>query len=171
MPWKIDGFWLWNLFLSIELNIANHGPNRIKGVLLSSIFDAPAKTAIQSFTLYSGFYGYPCCTEKGQTCWTSEKGHKAIYPYNLNYASGHAKLRTDDETVKHANIAHEKTIKYGKQHSEYGVKGLNWLYAFKGFDIISVGIDYMHSILLSVVKKLLEAWFSSTFKLKPWTFN
>ena len=26
----------------------------------------------------------------------------------------------------------------------------------------------MHLILLGVVKKLLEAWFSSTFKLKPW---
>ena len=49
------------------------------------------------------------------------------------------------------------------------VKGLNWLYAFKRFDIIkSVGIDYMHSILLGVVKKLLEAWFFSTLKLKPW---
>ena len=115
---------MWNLFLGIELDIAKHGPNRIKGVILSSIFDAPAKTAIQSFTLYSGFYGCPCCTEKDQTCWTSEKCHKNIYLYNLNYASGHAKLRTDDETVKHVNIAHEKTIKYGKQHSEYGVKGL-----------------------------------------------
>ena len=95
--------------------------------------------------------------QKGQTCWTSEKGHKTVYPYNLNYACGHSKLRTHDETVKHANIAHQKTIKYGKQRSEYGVKGLNWLYAFKGFDIIkSVGIDYMHSILLGVVKKLLQ---------------
>ena len=37
------------------MNIPNHGPNRIKGVLLSSTFDAPAKTAVQSFTLYSGF--------------------------------------------------------------------------------------------------------------------
>ena len=153
------------------MNIPNNGPNRIKVVLLSSTFDAPAKTAIQSFTIYSGFYACPCCTEKGQTCWTNEKGHKTIYPYNLSYASGHTKLRTHDKTVKHGNIAHEKTIKYGKQHSEYGVKGLNWLYAFKGFDIISVGIDYMHSILLGVVKKLLDAWFSSTFKLKPWTFN
>ena len=62
-----------------------------------------------------------------------------------------------------------KTIKYGKQHSEYRMKGLNWLYVFKGFDIIkSVGIDYMHSILLGVVKKFLEAWSSSTFKLKQW---
>ena len=150
------------------MNITNHGPNRIKGVLLSSTFDAPAKTAIQSFTFYSGFYGCPCCKEKGQTCWTNEKGHKTIYPYNLNYSSGHAKLRTHDETVKHANIAHQKTIKYGKQRSEYGVKGLNWLYAFKGFDIIkSVGIDYIHSVLLGVVKKLLQAWFSSAFKWKP----
>ena len=151
------------------MNIPNHGPNRLKGVLLSSTFDAPAKTAIQSFTLYSGFYGCPCCTEKGQAYWTSEKGHKTIYPYNLNSANGHAKLRTHYETVKHANIPHEKTIKYGKQHSEYRMKGLNWLYVFKGFDIIkSVGIDYMHSILLGVVKKFLEAWSSSTFKLKQW---
>ena len=141
-------------------------------MLLSSTFDAPAKTSIQSFTIYSGFYGCPCCTEKGQTCWTNEKGHKTIYLYTLSNASGHTKLRTHDKTVKHSNIAHEKTIKYGKQHSEYGVKGPNWLYAFKGFDIIkSVGIDYMRSILLGVVKKLLDAWFSSTFKLKPWTFN
>ena len=49
------------------------------------------------------------------------------------------------------------------------MKGLNWLYVFKGFDIIkSIGIDYMHLILFGVVKKLLEAWFSSKFKLKPW---
>ena len=151
------------------MNFPNHGPNRLKGVLSSSTFDAPAKTVIQSFTLYSGFYGCPCCIEKGQTCWTSKKGHKTIYLYNLNYANGHAKLRTHYETVKHANIPHEKAIKYGKQHSEYGVKGLNWLYAFKGFDIIkSVGIDYTHSKLLGIVKKLLEAWFSSPFKLKQW---
>ena len=46
---------------------------------------------------------------KGQTCWTSDKGHKTIYSYNLNYARGHANLRTHDGTVKHANIVHEKT--------------------------------------------------------------
>ena len=67
------------------------------------------------------------------------------------HISGHAKLRTHDKSIKHANIAHD-TNNYGKQHSECGVKRLNWLYIFKGFDKIKgVGIDYMHLILGGVV--------------------
>ena len=61
------------------------------------------------------------------------------------HISGHAKLRTHDKSVKHANIAHDT-------NKQCGVKRLNWLYIFKGFDKIKgVGIDYMHLILGGVV--------------------
>ena len=37
------------------------------------------------------------------------------------------------------------------------------------FDIISVGIDYMHSTLLGVVKMLLTLWSVQSFKGEPWS--
>ena len=42
-------------------------------------------------------------------------------------------MQSQEHMIKllHMLILHMKqTIKYGKQHSEYGVKGLNWLYIF-----------------------------------------
>ena len=62
------------------MNIPNHGPNRIKGALLSLTFDAPAKTAIQSFTLYIGFYGVLVVQKKARHVGKVKKVIKLYIP-------------------------------------------------------------------------------------------
>ena len=51
----------------------------------------------------------------------------------------------------------------------YGVKGYSVLHLLKTFDIIEGNpIDYMHCVLLGVVKKLFKLWFNSTYHRCEW---
>lgn len=51
----------------------------------------------------------------------------------------------------------------------YGVKGFSPLHAISGFDPIkSVPVDYMHCVLLGVVKKLAYLWVDSSNCKEPW---
>lgn len=48
-----------------------------------------------------------------------------------------------------------------------GVKGLSCLIAFNRFDIINnFGLDYMHAILLGVMKKFIDLWCNPKYKSK-----
>lgn len=50
-----------------------------------------------------------------------------------------------------------------------GVKGYSTLHLLNYYDIIrSTPIDYMHAVLLGVVKKLSKLWFVSSNHTKPW---
>lgn len=52
---------------------------------------------------------------------------------------------------------------------ETGVKGYSVLHLVKSFDIIDGNpIDYMHCVLLGVVKKLFNLWFESTHHHCEW---
>ena len=46
---------------------------------------------------------------------------------------------------------------------------MTWSYFFPKFDAIKgVAIDYMHCILLGVMKMLMMLWFDSAYKMMPW---
>ena len=50
-----------------------------------------------------------------------------------------------------------------------GVKGFSALHGLKGFNIIrGVAVDYMHCVLLGVVKMLLHLWFDKSQKGQPY---
>ena len=55
------------------------------------------------------------------------------------------------------------------QQAKFGVKGSSVMLSLPGFDIIkSFPIDYMHCVLLGVVRRLLSSWFGSTHHGKEW---
>ena len=146
------------------INVNSEGYSvTVRGILLSGVFDAPAKCAVQNFCQYSGFYGCPYCMEKGVTCWTSAWGHKTIFPFNLESENGHALSRTHSDTIRLGEDAQKETIKTGKPHSYFGVKGLTWCMYFPKFDVIrGMAIDYMHAVLLGVLKMLTTLWFDKS---------
>lgn len=153
----------------ITVMVPNIGEATVKAKIISATLDAPAKSALQNFSLFSGFDGCPCCLERGETCWISDKGHKTIYPFNLSMPEGHAQLRTHSDTIKHAKTAQMSVISTGKEHPVFGVKGLTWMMYFPGFDIIKgMRIDYMHAVLIGVQKMLLKLWFDKGNKAMPW---
>ena len=44
------------------------------------------------------------------------------------------------------------------------------MFGFPTYDVIrGATIDYMHCVLVGVVKKLLELWFDVTHKDQPWS--
>ena len=62
-------------------------------------------------------------------------------------------------------ILHDSKITLSLKRHIYlqvsGVKGASPLAALKGFDLVkSVAIDYMHNVLLGVVKALQDKWFN-----------
>ena len=80
------------------------------------------------------------------------------------------KQRTHKETVCLA-IEAERLKKQGKSNTVVtkGVKGLSWSMYLPIFDVISgTAIDYMHSVLLGVVKMLLTLWADKSYNSEPW---
>ena len=135
----------------------------VQALLLSGVFDAPAKSEFLNHVQHTGFFGCPYCKEKGETCWTSNTGHKTIFPFNTDSISGHADSRTHQENVQFADQAQQKRLATGKENNVYGVKGKTRSFYFPKFDVVkSVAIDYMHCILLGVVKMLMSLWSDGT---------
>ena len=51
----------------------------------------------------------------------------------------------------------------------YGVKGFSPLNLIPSFDVIqSIPVDYMHCVLLGVVKKIAKLWFDSMYSKREW---
>ncbi|XP_028517453.1 uncharacterized protein LOC110247556 isoform X1 [Exaiptasia diaphana] len=138
----------------------------MKFMLLSSTFDLPAKCMVQEFSQFNAFYGCSVCKKPGCTCPTSEKGHTHAYPMTVqeyDLPSGHPPLRTIESTTRYAR----KAVRQNKPVK--GVKGFSILHDLKGFNIIrGVAVDYMHCVLLGVVKMLLHLWFDTSQKGKPY---
>ena len=52
---------------------------------------------------------------------------------------------------------------------EIGVKRFSVLHILRGFDIVNGNpVDYMHCVLLGVVKQLFKLWFTSTYHRCEW---
>ena len=141
----------------------------VRAILLSGVFDAPAKCAVQNFSQYSGFFGCPYCLEKGETCWISAHGHRIIYPFNMDSETGHSAERTHELTLQFGKDAQAETIHSGKPAAVFGVKSLSWIMYFPRFNCIrGMAIDYMHSVLLGTVKMLTTLWFDKAYKKFSW---
>lgn len=108
--------------------------------------------------------------EPGETVQTSERGTTHAYPFNVeNSKTGHAEKRTHEQTIANAKIASKRLLETGKAEPEKGVRGYSWFVIVPGFDIIrGVGIDYMHSVLLGVVKMLFNLWLDKQHHGSPW---
>lgn len=128
------------------------------------MFDDPARCMFQNMVQFNGFHGCPYCLTPGETVKTSERGHTHAYPFNKNEPHGHHEIRTQESMVEHGTIA-EKSKQDGKAVNKYGVKGLSWFHFLPKFDIVrGVAVDYMHCMMLGIVKMLLSLWFDKSYK-------
>ena len=118
---------------------------------------------------YNGYFGCPYCLSPGTTLKTTSQGHSHTYPFNREM-NGQTEQRTHKQTVSFA-IEAERLKKIGKSNTEVtkGVKGLSWPMYFPKFDIIhGTAVDYMHNVLLGVVKTLLALWTDKSHSSEPW---
>ena len=143
----------------------------VRVLLLSACLDAPARCMFQGFTQFNGEYGCGYCLEKGKVV-ASGKGHARIYPFNHEHPSklGHDDIRTHSETKKNAVLANQKKNATGSKKTVQGVQEISWALVFPQFDIIlGVPVDYMHAVLLGVVKMLNSLWFTTAYSKYPWS--
>jgi len=89
--------------------------------------------------------------EPGITLTTSARGHTHVYPYNSLFSDGHCQNRTKEtHNVNSRKALRESTI-------VEGIKGPPWLMKLTHYDIIrGTSIDYMHCVLLGVMKLLMS---------------
>ena len=141
--------------------------------MLSGVFDAPARCMVQNMVQYNGFYGCPNCLTAGARVQTSAAGTTHAYPVDTaNLNTGHGVERTLEATQALAKEADEKNIQCGKITAINGVKGSSWLLYLPGFNMINgIAVDYMHCVLLGVVKMLIKLWFDPSHKCEDFSIS
>ena len=118
--------------------------------------DSVARPAIINSKQFNGKYGCSFCYHEGETAIVGN-GFTRVYP------GGIAKLRTVEEHYDHAKNAEELEIPIME------VKGFSIISLIPCFSIIDSFIpDYMHCLLLGVVKTFVDAWLNSSFSGNPW---
>ena len=132
----------------------------MKACLLNAVCDKPAKCICQNFAQFNGNCGCSKCKQAGVTS-PAGKGFVHAYPFNKDNPCG--PKRTKEGTLESAYSA----VSQGK--SVEGVKGPSWFLYFTYFDIIrGFCIDWMHGVLLGVVRMLLNLWFCPSSHGKLW---
>ena len=131
--------------------------------MLSGTCDLPAKAVCLNMIGHNGFYGCPYCLQPGETYFTNTdgRGHVHVYPYEHQHT-----IYRDKTSVR----------RYAKEALENNTvtKGIHppgsCLMFFPVYDIVKgTGIDYMHCILLNVVRRLVHLWFDSTHHAEQWS--
>lgn len=138
------------------------GEHRIQLEILLCTVDLQAKAPLQQIKQYNGEFACTYCLHPGV---------KFVQPNNhtiVRYGNTSTQIdrRTNLSTLKTMEKVSKLTKKKKNEDlSIDGVKGLSPLVALPNFDIIDgFGIDYMHNILLGVVKTLLNFWFEPGYK-------
>lgn len=144
-PTKPDNF---NSFLSMtveeikEIKNLSHNNDSINVILHQILADAPAKSSVLCVKGHNGHSACPKCEVEGKTI------ERKTSFFNLN-----ATLRTNDRF----------RLKLNEEHHH----GTSVIEELQYFDMINgVPIDYMHCVLLGVMKKLLVIWFVDTSLFK-----
>ena len=138
---------------------SNNGFETISKVItLTCVCDAPARALVQNFVKYNGFYGCGFCKHSGESV-AKGNGRATVYPVRAELPE----RRSHAETIVHAQCA------TGKGKPECGVKGATMAMLIPQFDIIIGFIpDYMHAVLLGVVRSFVELWLDSSNHDKPY---
>ena len=140
------------------------GPLTSKVVVICGTCDLPAKCLVCNTVQFNGFYGCCKCKSPGRTVKTSARGHMHVFPFNEANVKG--EKRTSTGFMEDAKDA----VNCGKPVN--GVKGPCWLSALKYYDIIEgTAIDYMHCVLLGIVKMLLRLWFTKEHSSAPFNVS
>lgn len=125
-----------------------------KVILLAGTCDLPAKCLMLNTIQFNGKFGCNKCLQSGLSFTTSARGHVHIYPYCNEDPTGPLRSSTQ----------HQLDVSEAKRTNTVvnGVKGPSWLRILKQYNIIDgTAIDYMHCVLLGVVRLLLSLWIGS----------
>lgn len=154
---KPDAFHMMS-FLAKELNEAeicvfdgNQLQTFIPAIITISC-DLPARNMMQNMKGPVGKTSCPVCYHPGEPV-KNYKGTTTIRYVRME----NLKLRTHEETVMKGNLISAENM--NGMDSIDGVKGLSCMILFNNFDIIqNFASDFMHGILLGIVKHLIEIW-------------
>ena len=130
-------------------------------MLLCGTCDLPAKCMVMNMTQFNGKYGCTKCKQEGEVVKTG-KGHTQVFPF--------------DDLIDEPKRNHNEFVQHGEEAFAsskpiFGVKGPSW-WANCCSDIINgTAIDYMHSVLLGLVRRLLQLWFDSKFSSQPFSVS
>ncbi|CAI8033385.1 hypothetical protein GBAR_LOCUS18830, partial [Geodia barretti] len=78
---------------------------------------------------------------------------------------------TRERTAMRNGVEHlEHALEAESTHQAvFGVKGRSALHGLTGFDVIDQDpVDYMHCVLLGVVRTLISFWFDSKYHIELW---
>lgn len=119
------------------------------------IADAPARAQIQNIINFNGKFGCNICEIKTK-CSIRFQGKKRIRVYAFQDEA--SLLRTGRKMEKHANKALDKKM------SVKGIKGKSIVMFLPLLDLGTCVIpEYMHSVLLGVVKQFISLWINSKY--------
>lgn len=119
--------------------------------------DAPAKCMLQGTNQFNGEYGCNYCLHKGEVL-SKGNGHVRVYPLQDTMK------RTHNLLISHG----DKNVQSKNKH-EMGVKTLTPLVLLNKFDMVKgFTIDYMHCILLGIVRQFLDLWLNTKHHEEPW---
>lgn len=116
--------------------------------------DLPAKVDVQGMVGHAGYFACGYCLHPGVAVKKDAKSKSYV-----RYVD-----RKKEEQLR----SHESIIDiYSKQKPPFnsinGVKSISCMVGSEDFDLVQgFAIDYMHCILLGVMKKLLDLWLNST---------
>ncbi len=137
------------------------GEKKLRCIILSAVADAPAKCLLMNTVQFNGRYGCPVCYNEGQVAQVSERGHSRVYPFEDSSLRTHEEMRNIGTAVEQSFI---------DPQPDSGVKGLSVFMKLAHFDIVRAHtIDYMHCVVLGVMRMLLNLWFDSLYSKKEWS--
>lgn len=145
-------------------------PLTVRGITISSSMDAPAKCLFMCMVQFNGQCGCPYCTSSGSNVRTDKGGNCRVYPY-VRKADRVTDMqeRTHEQTFQDASLAREQKIAGPKNFAVNGIKGLSTSFALPGYDVIKgTSIDYMHTVLLGIVKMFMSRWFDTAYRHFPY---
>ncbi|XP_043205523.1 uncharacterized protein LOC122372406 [Amphibalanus amphitrite] len=128
------------------------------------VCDAPARCMVQGIHQFNGAYGCAWCLHEG-TVVRKGDGTARIYEHRTDVERRtHASVIASARTAIQENISHHNGVK--------AASPLLLLPAECGVDIVdSFSADYMHAILLGVVRQFLDLWFSSKWSSSPFSIR
>ena len=125
------------------------------------IFDKPARADVLNMINSSGYKSCLKCLHSGKRIKTSKGGHKRVFVYQFNKP-----LKRNRKNYAQHALSAEKNNEVVR-----GIKGWSILCHLKYFNPTrNTCIDYMHSILLGVMKTFFKYWWE-TDSSKPYSLK
>ena len=132
----------------------------VKGLLLCGTCDLPAKCLMMNMAQFNGEHGCIKCKQEG-TVIPIGKGHGRIFPFSSSLIDG--PKRNHEEFIANGEEA------FASSSRILGVKGPSWWANISADVINGTGIDYMHSVLLGLVRRFLTLWFDPKFSSESYS--